>query len=430
MLFTVGGEFQATNTFKSALISLIDNAQKTIDVAVYNLRDNDVIDALNNAVTRGVTVRVFTDGDNNNAGDPIKNLDANITVKDDGGNVNEMHHKFVVVDVDEADARVWTGSANFTSPSFSSQNNNAVIIKDPTVADIYRDEFERLYVSGESHQNKGTVPNKVILDDGTTVQVYFSPGMNMQNQYAGLIGAATKSFYYAVYTYNSSTISDAMIAQSGLSSFGLFEADQTTNANFTKLDEQQAAGMNVATDVNPFEMHHKFLVLDATTVATGSYNFTSAGDVDNDENAVVIGNNSGIAQKYIQEINRIASQNLENLGSNDPTDTSAATSSGSTSTSTTTSGVTGVVVSGPNPFIPGSGNALTFFSKDAGAIRKIDIFDFAGRLIRTLLPTTTNTTEVSWDGRNIRNAFVSSGNYYYRVESGGQVFVGRFTVVR
>lgn len=56
-----------------------------------------------------------------------------------------MHHKFVVVDFDTKDARVYFGSYNFSVPADQDNGENLVCIKDRTVATSYMIEAVRIY---------------------------------------------------------------------------------------------------------------------------------------------------------------------------------------------------------------------------------------------------------------------------------------------
>jgi len=66
-----------------------------------------------------------------------------------GKNGNErgtrMHHKFVVLDFDRADARVYFGSYSFSEPADVSNGENLLLVKDRTVATSYMIEAVRLY---------------------------------------------------------------------------------------------------------------------------------------------------------------------------------------------------------------------------------------------------------------------------------------------
>jgi phosphatidylserine/phosphatidylglycerophosphate/cardiolipin synthase-like enzyme len=56
-----------------------------------------------------------------------------------------MHHKFVVIDFDSANARVYFGSYNFSVPADQKNGENLVMIKDRAVATSYMIEAVRLY---------------------------------------------------------------------------------------------------------------------------------------------------------------------------------------------------------------------------------------------------------------------------------------------
>ncbi|HET7697081.1 MAG TPA: phospholipase D-like domain-containing protein [Vicinamibacterales bacterium] len=56
-----------------------------------------------------------------------------------------MHHKFVVIDFDTADARVYFGSYNFSVPADEKNGENLVMIKDRAVATSFMIEAVRLY---------------------------------------------------------------------------------------------------------------------------------------------------------------------------------------------------------------------------------------------------------------------------------------------
>lgn len=56
-----------------------------------------------------------------------------------------MHHKFVVIDFNTPDARVYFGSYNFSEPADQENGENLVFIKDRTIATTYMIEALRLY---------------------------------------------------------------------------------------------------------------------------------------------------------------------------------------------------------------------------------------------------------------------------------------------
>ena len=82
------------------LAGLIDGAQKSIDVAMYSFSDYNMLDSLERAVNRGVSVRFIFDTANADHNSPQGTMSASI--EDLGIDVRYgnkiMHHKFAIVD--------------------------------------------------------------------------------------------------------------------------------------------------------------------------------------------------------------------------------------------------------------------------------------------------------------------------------------------
>jgi phosphatidylserine/phosphatidylglycerophosphate/cardiolipin synthase-like enzyme len=99
-----------------------------------------------------------------------------------------------------------------------------------------------------------------------------------------------------------------MIAQlkAGLIVQGVFEKQNANGigADFAKL---QAGGVDVLQDGNCYILHHKVIIIDERTVVTGSYNFTSSAERDNDENLVIV-DDPAIARAYLEEFERVYAQ--------------------------------------------------------------------------------------------------------------------------
>ncbi len=72
----------------------------------------------------------------------------------------------------------------------------------------------------------------------------------------------------------------------------------------------------------------------------------------------------------------------------------------------------------PNPFNPST--TIAFELPVAGPVR-LAVFDVRGRLVRTLAQGAMDagSHDVQWDGRDTRNVRVSSGLYFYRLETTG-----------
>lgn len=62
-----------------------------------------------------------------------------------GGSGNRMHHKFVVIDFDKPNARVWLGSYNFSNPADTKNGENLLLFRDRRIATAYAVEALRIF---------------------------------------------------------------------------------------------------------------------------------------------------------------------------------------------------------------------------------------------------------------------------------------------
>jgi gliding motility-associated-like protein len=91
-----------------------------------------------------------------------------------------------------------------------------------------------------------------------------------------------------------------------------------------------------------------------------------------------------------------------------------------------------------NPFSPnGDGIADTTtivinFHEESGEQARVEIFDYTGKLIRTLVHEETQTGHISivWDGRDENDEMVSIGPYIYQVRIGKEIRNGVLVVAR
>ncbi len=83
----------------------------------------------------------------------------------------------------------------------------------------------------------------------------------------------------------------------------------------------------------------------------------------------------------------------------------------------------------PNPFNP---TTTIRFTLPANGDVTIRIYDVAGRVVRTLVNERLEARihEVTWSGRNDQGQVVSSGVYFYRIETDTDVFVDRMALLK
>ena len=130
-------------------VALIDSARASIDMAAYVLTDWPVLQALTRAADRGVKLRIYLDGGQNEQRypsapfDDLKGTpDVEIRVKAKGGDL--MHLKAYAVD-----GRVLrTGAANFSASGEKRQDNDLIIIESPAAAETFKRNFETIFAHG------------------------------------------------------------------------------------------------------------------------------------------------------------------------------------------------------------------------------------------------------------------------------------------
>jgi phospholipase D len=120
------------------------------------------------------------------------------------------------------------------------------------------------------------------------------------------LASAQKSVVFATYTFTEPSMGTAVIIAhaNGIYVKGIIEK-RNINAESSQYKRFLEQGLDVITDNNSALMHHKFFVIDNSTVITGSFNPTKAADYSNDDNLVVI-RNKAIAQQYAREFQRIS----------------------------------------------------------------------------------------------------------------------------
>ncbi len=134
----LGVYFGPRQSIDKPLISLYDQAQRSIHVAMYTLTLDAYAETLIRAHARGVDVKVVLDRRQaRGRGSDAKRLDAAGIPVRYGAGPGLMHHKFSIID----GRIVTTGSYNATWSGSHRNAENAVVIEDPEVVRSFEAEF-------------------------------------------------------------------------------------------------------------------------------------------------------------------------------------------------------------------------------------------------------------------------------------------------
>ena len=293
-------------TPEKALVKTINEARVSFFGAFYDISSVSVTNAILAAKKRGVDTRIVTD-DSNYSKLQVSQLEAaGIPVVSDTGK-GLMHNKFAIIDGE----KIWTGSYNITGNGENKNNNNAILIHSPELADIFlakfRDMFElRIFGNKKKSGPFGITDRKYYVKiEDTDINAYFAPDDDIENIIIGRIKKAKTSIRFMAFSFTSASIAEAMIKKSkeGVAVSGVFEkrGSDTKDSQFIKM---KVEGIPVRLDSNPYAMHHKVIIIDDYRLITGSYNFSKNASRNNDENCIMI-DNAAISAFYIKEFENI-----------------------------------------------------------------------------------------------------------------------------
>jgi phosphatidylserine/phosphatidylglycerophosphate/cardiolipin synthase-like enzyme len=119
-------------------VGLLRSARTSIDMAAFILTDRAVIDAVRDAVRRGVKVRVLLDGTQLGDAERLAGISEVVRVKE---RTPIMHLKAYTID----GTLHRTGSANFSASGLKQQDNDLVLTRDAVVLRQFDERFEAMY---------------------------------------------------------------------------------------------------------------------------------------------------------------------------------------------------------------------------------------------------------------------------------------------
>ncbi|HPO14044.1 MAG TPA: phospholipase D-like domain-containing protein [Candidatus Hydrogenedentes bacterium] len=279
------------------LVALLAHATQSIDAAFYEFQLQKAADTLILQHQKGVAVRLVSDSNYEDREAIQSCIRAGIPVVFDNREAF-MHNKFCVVD----GRCVWTGSANLTENDLYRNNNNALMIDSPELAQDYAAEFSEMFVKkkfgGRSPEN---TPYPIVNVAGIAIECYFSPEDHPQKAIIREIRESRTRIDFLAFSFTSKPIAEAMADQikNGVRVRGVVEARNASSESC--MDEYlRTHGAEVHPDANDYNMHDKVMILDGETVITGSYNFSKSAEKKNDENVLII-HDAGIAETYTRE---------------------------------------------------------------------------------------------------------------------------------
>ena len=429
------------------LLARIGAARTSIDAAFYSLSGSpgtELANALIAARSRGVSVRVVCEADNRNSAALNALATAGVPLITDAfdpvnAGAGLMHNKFVVIDGRGGVADsvwVWTGSWNPTDPGTNLDYQNAMEIQDPALAGAFVTEFNEMWGSTTESPNAAVsrfgarktdnTPHRFIIG-GRRVSCYFSPSDHTTSYIIDAVNSAQASIYFSLLTLTRSDIANALLARhtAGLRVLGAIDSKDDQGSQY---DYLVGKGMDIRLKAGSGLLHHKYAVLSADwganwdrvnhpTVITGSHNWTNAAENSNNENTLIVEDDT-VALAYLQEF---AARYTQFGGTGTITVGVDQVDAGIPETM-------GLIQNYPNPF-----NGMTMIGVrvrggTGTAVQvRVQVFDILGREVATLVdgPMTPGTYRVPFDA-----ARMASGVYLCTMRAGGSTDTMKMLLLR
>jgi len=331
-------ELGASDNLEKVIINFIEEAAKTLDIAIQEIDSEKISQAIIEARWRGVNVRVFIEHDYvfdpkppENRAVPKKNetledarrraqwdeyrkpediktnrdihmalLRNGIDIKADYNHNHIFHQKFIIRDRRTKNMRlptsaILTGSTNFTYTGTHKNLNHIVIFKDPTIAWQYQEEFKEIRQGIFGNANSMHEPKSATINvGGVPVQILFAPDHAPELEIVKQVLKCEHQIHFAIFTFSgSSGIDDAMkaIRASGLPIRGVIDPVQGLRKwAATPWLHDEGIQLFIPRRSKKFgKLHHKLMVIDDYIVVAGSMNYTKPANEYNDENIFIIG---------------------------------------------------------------------------------------------------------------------------------------------
>ncbi len=315
-----------TMVFSDQIIQAIDEAQTDIKVAMFALTSPDLVAALLRARERGVIVSLVLDKSNRQRhyGPLAEFYQAGQVVEvgqDEGVDAGRlfMHHKFVLIDAAGSQPVLLTGTVNWTTLQECYDPSFLLVVRQPEVVDVYRQEFDRLWRGianlDKLHQSGYQPWTAEFQFDNSNLELWWGPGFktnSWQQRIIDLINSAQTNIRVAIWQLTDRSIARALLARaaSGVSvqiisdDYNLWAKDSEFSYLFKERARLGLDNLEIISDgwrsldldniyqaadggfFNSY-FHRHDLLIDDRMLTMGTANWTYRGFWQNDENALV-----------------------------------------------------------------------------------------------------------------------------------------------
>jgi cardiolipin synthase A/B len=267
---------QIDDNFTKIYTRSIQSAKESITLVIYSLKDPQIISALKERSLEGISVHIVCDAQASKGISKLfENTQAHITRRAGKG---LTHQKIMVID----QKQILLGSANLTTDSLETHGNLVFGMENPYLAELVEkkiksmDEDNGSILLPYSQTQLGQQEIELfILPDATDAIEHIKP----------LIQSAKKCIQIAMFTWTRRDLAQEVIKahKRGVKVDVIIDRYSGNGASSKIVQMLSKAGIPVALSTGKGLMHHKFALIDNTTLINGSTNWTINAFTHNDD---------------------------------------------------------------------------------------------------------------------------------------------------
>ena len=151
---------------------------------------------------------------------------------------------------------------------------------------------------------EASAPKPAAVEDG--IEVFFSPDGGCTAAIVHELNRAATSFDVAAYSFTSAPIAEAVkkAHERGVKVSVVLDVSQETS-RYSSATYLFNAGVPVFIHDKSGQQHNKFIVLDGSTLITGSFNFSKQAEEQNTENLLVIRGKKTLVDAYLTTFKKL-----------------------------------------------------------------------------------------------------------------------------
>jgi len=316
-------------------IGQADGPEYSLRAAVYEFNYEPVLQAFKKAADSGADVKIVYDArkeqPQQSSDRAIEQVGIRHLMKRRATHSSYIsHNKFIVLLKNDRPVQVWTGSTNFTTGGIFGQSNVGHLVRDEAVAEKYYEYWLQLKEDPENRELRKWVavatPDPAGAPAPSSMTPLFSPRSSLEvlKWYASRMDAAEGSVNLTaafgvnpllaeVLSKNKDYLRYLLLERRG-QNYDVYARDPDVRVSIgSKLDDdylfrwtkERLTGFNKHVNY----VHTKFMLIDPLsqnpTVISGSANFSDNSTTKNDENMLVIQDDTRVADIYLGEFARL-----------------------------------------------------------------------------------------------------------------------------